>query len=68
MVSAADQNRRDLRDFSAFGNDPWPVTAELIEMAQSEWTYWRGIARPSLLKEKFPESGTQRDLRPIRRS
>ena len=30
MVSAADQNRRDLRDFSAFGNDPWPVTAELI--------------------------------------
>ena len=22
MVSAADQNRRDLRDFSAFGNDP----------------------------------------------
>ena len=34
IVSAADQNRRDLRDFSAFGNDPWPVTAELIEMAQ----------------------------------
>ena len=34
LVSAADQNRRDLRDFSAFGNDPWPMTAELIEMAQ----------------------------------
>ena len=24
MVSAADQNRRDLRDFSAFGNDRDP--------------------------------------------
>ena len=34
MVSATDQNRRDLCDFSAFGNGLWPVTAELIEMAQ----------------------------------
>ena len=34
MVSAADQNHCDLRDFSAFGNDPWPMTAELIKMAQ----------------------------------
>jgi len=33
-VSAVDQNRRDHRDFSAFGNGPWPVTAELIEMVQ----------------------------------
>jgi len=34
MLSADDQNHHDHHDFLAFGNDPWPMTAELIEMAQ----------------------------------